>query len=108
MISTTPFPPPEPITDEAQAFTAAQRLIAAERWPEARQVAHRLACIAPANRQYRALFALVLGYEAESEGDSRRARAEFRRATTLDPKLAARPEIRRRARASLLDRLFGR
>jgi hypothetical protein len=108
MFSMTHLPPPELLTEEAQALSAAQGLIAAERWGEARQATHRLACIAPSNRQYRALFALVLGYEAEAEGDPRRARAEFRRATTLDPQLAARPEILRRARTTLLDRLLGR
>jgi hypothetical protein len=108
MMSFHTYPPSNHSVDEAQDLVVAQGLIDAQQWNEAKHVVHRLARNDPASRKYRALFALVLGYEAESGGDHRRARAEFRRAVVLDPQLQSRPEIRRRARTSLMDRLFGR
>jgi Tfp pilus assembly protein PilF len=94
--------------DEGEKMRSAQQMIEARHWDDAKQVIYLLARHDPANRKYRALLALVLGYEAEEQGLHTRARSEFRRAVMLDPSLRLRPGVRKRARTSLVERLLGR
>ncbi len=100
-----------PVLDQESALVQhLQTLIQLQRWPEARTVARQLATEHPGNPHYRAILALARGHEAAQSGEPRRAREEWRRAITLDPKLEeARAALHSRAgRQSWIDRLFKR
>ncbi len=100
-----------PAVDAEEALVAhLQTLMQLQKWPEAKTVARELATQHPRNQHYRALLALVRGNEAAQANEPKRAREEFRRAITLDPKLEeARTALAsRRIRASWVDRLFRR
>jgi hypothetical protein len=85
-------------------------LLQLRQWTEARTVARELATQYPRTSHYRALLALARGYEASQANEPKRAREEWRRAITLDPKLEeARAALSSRAaRRSWVDRLFKR
>lgn len=85
-------------------------LMELQRWTEAKAVARELATQFPHNAHYRALLALMRGHEAAAANEPKRAREEWRRAITLDPKLEeARAALASRAgRTSWIDRLLGR
>ena len=100
-----------PSVDSEDALVAHLRtLMQLQKWPEARTVARELAQRYPQNAHDRALLALARGHEAALANEPKRAREEWRRAITLDPKLeAARAALSSRAgRQSWVDRLFKR
>jgi tetratricopeptide (TPR) repeat protein len=100
-----------PVVDSEDAMVAHLRtLMQLQKWPEAKTVARQLATQFPQNAHYRALLALARGHEAALAKEPQRAREEWRRAITLDPKLeAARQALSSRAgRASWVERLFKR
>lgn len=90
---------------EAADLRLAESCIASQDWANAKPILLRLAAANRAERRYRALLAFVLGHEANANGDTERARAEWARAVSLDPSIEARG-IRRR-RGSFVQRWFG-
>ena len=97
-------------TEEPELFRHAKFQMQIQRWPEARSILQQLTVAAPKDQSYRALLAYVRGHEAAIAGDLERARAEWQRALSIDPKLEdAAQALRTRARRkSFVDRLFGR
>lgn len=96
--------------DDASALRRAQHALELQRWSEARELLHQLATRRPSFTQCRALLAYARGQEALQAGDEESARAEWRRALTLDPSLvdAQRALAARPRRRSWVDRLLGR
>lgn len=98
-----------PTIDQEEALLShLQTLISLQRWTEAKSAARELATQHPHKAYYRALLALARGHEADLAGDRKRAREEWQRALTLDPTLEAASLALRKARPSLIDRLFRR
>lgn len=98
------------VDDEETLVSHLRMLMQLGKWTEAKTVARQLATQYPQNSHYRALLALARGQEAAHANEPKRAREEFRRAITLDPKLEeARAALSSRAaRQSWVDRLFKR
>lgn len=100
-----------PVVDDAATLVSHLRtLMQLQKWTEAKSVARELATRDPQNAHYRALLALARGHEASLANEPKRAREEWRRAITLDPKLVeARDALSTRAaRRSWVERLFKR
>ena len=97
-------------TDETTALRRARQALELQRWTEARELLLQLATQRPGTTKYRALLAYARGQEALTSGDDETARAEWRRALTLDPGLvdAKHALAARTRRRSWVDRLFGR
>lgn len=101
---------PDRHPDDASTLRRAQQALELQRWTEARELLLQLATRQPATTQYRALLAYARGQEALSSGNEEAARAEWRRALTLDPSLkdAQHALAARTRRRSWVDRLLGR
>jgi|GEM_PF-1723059 len=103
-------PTPAPSADDqTETLRYAERLLHAHRWTDARATLHRLAMSSPGVTRYRVLLAYARGEEHAERGDRDRARAEWRRALTLEPGCAeAKAALGRVGVASAFVRFFGK
>ncbi len=109
-MSPTPFTPAHAPFDEVAILGRVRSALDLQRWTEARDLLFQLATRFPNKTRYRAQLAYARGQEAQTAGDLDRARAEWRRAITLDPGFAdaQRALAQRASRPSWVARLLGR
>jgi Tfp pilus assembly protein PilF len=75
--------------DEDVSLRLAMEFMGRRQWADAKQAFLQLASKVPTNKRYRAMLAVARGRGYQDENRHDDARAEFRRATELDPSLDA-------------------
>lgn len=80
-------PATKPLTPVEQALEPAMELLRRKLWAEARQALLKLAVADPHEKRYRAYMHYARGRESQEAGKLDEARAEWQRATGIDPDL---------------------